>query len=75
MKMKSLSVISAAFIFAMFLFVPSKAQTPSKGMPITTSSKDALKAFTEGRVDLKTHRQQKLPLCLKKPSTWILILH
>lgn len=66
MKMKSLSVISATFIFAMFFVVPCKAQTPSKEMPVTTSSKEALKAFTEGRVEFENSQPTKAAVMFKK---------
>jgi tetratricopeptide (TPR) repeat protein len=66
MKMKSLSVISATFIFAMFFVLPCKAQTPSKVMPVTTSSKDALKAFTKGRVEFENSQTTKAAVMFKK---------
>lgn len=66
MKMKSISVISAAFIFAMFLLLPCEAQTPSKEMPVTTSSKEALKAFTEGRIEFENSQTTKAAVLFKK---------
>ena len=66
MKMKSISVISAAFIFAVFLPLPCEAQTPSKEMPVTTSSKEALKAFTEGRVEFENSQLRKATDLLNK---------
>ncbi len=49
MKMKSLSVILAAFILAVFFFSSCKTQSPGNEIPITTSSKEALKFFIDGR--------------------------
>ena len=49
MKMKSHSVILAVFIFAVFFFSSCKTQSPGNEIPITTSSKEALKFFIDGR--------------------------
>ena len=49
MKMKSHSVILAAFILAVFFFSSCKTQSPGNEIPITTSSKEALKFFIDGR--------------------------
>lgn len=66
MKMNTVSVIYAVSIFAMFLCLPCKAQTPSKEMPVTTSSKEALKAFTEGRVEFENSQSRKAAELLNK---------
>ena len=49
MKMKSHSVILAVFIFAVFFFSSCKTQSPGNEMSITTSSKEALNFFIDGR--------------------------
>ncbi|TFH39670.1 MAG: tetratricopeptide repeat protein, partial [Bacteroidia bacterium] len=49
MKMKSHSVLTTVFIFAVFFFSSCKTQSPGNEMPITTSSKEALKFFIDGR--------------------------
>lgn len=66
MKMKSDSVILAVFIFAVFFFSSCKTQSPVKEMPVTTSSKEALKAFTEGRDNFENSQVNKAANLFKK---------
>ena len=49
MKMKSHSVILKAFIFAIFFLASCKTGPPGNEIPVTTSSKEALKFFIDGR--------------------------
>jgi tetratricopeptide (TPR) repeat protein len=49
MKMKSHPFILAAFIFAVFFIASCKTQSPGNEVPITTSSKEALMIFMDGR--------------------------
>ena len=66
MKIKSISVFTAIFIFAVFLCLPCKAQTATKEMPVTTSSNEALKAFMEGRVEFENSQLTKAADLFKK---------
>lgn len=47
--MISHSAILAVFIFAVFFFASCKTQSPGNEIPVTTTSKEALKIFTDGR--------------------------
>jgi len=49
MKMKSYSAILAEFILAVFFLVSCKTQPTGNEIPVTTTSKEALKFFLDGR--------------------------
>jgi tetratricopeptide (TPR) repeat protein len=66
MEMKTNSVILVVFIIAVFFFSSCKTVSSSKEMPITTSSKEALKAFKEGRVNFEYGQTNKAADLFKK---------
>ena len=49
MKMKSHLILTTVFIFAVFFFSSCKTQSPGNEIPVTTTSKEALKFFIDGR--------------------------
>jgi Tfp pilus assembly protein PilF len=49
MRMKPLPVILKAFIFAVFFIASCKNTSPDNEIPITTTSKEALKFYIDGR--------------------------
>ena len=47
--MKSHLILTTVFIFAVFFFSSCKTQSPGNEIPVTTTSKEALKFFIDGR--------------------------
>jgi tetratricopeptide (TPR) repeat protein len=66
MKTKSYSAILAVFIFASLLVSSCAPKVENKEMPITTSSKEALTAFIDGRNQAELNQSLKAIEAFKK---------